>query len=646
MNPASLRSVVVHLSSCLALGFSPALASIPASIYQIKMGTIPEGESVSLSDALITARSDEGCFLQVKQGDNGYTGADYSGIFLAGNFPVLPGQRIQIPAATVVYVGDGIRLTDATPVISSQVIEAPPAPVVVTAAQIATGGPRSHQLEGVLVQVNQVTVASLDPAGNEFLVDAGLRVDDLFYLANPFPWEGRIFTSVTGPLAIRDGVAKVEPRDAADLPNPAGPPPNATLQSYQQWAASAFLTGGDALTWAEPHHDGVSNLLKYAFNLDGSNPDRRTLTPGTGIQGLPAIIHGGSGAGTTLSVEYLRRRNSGLVYTPQLSSTLSSFIPFSAAESVTTIDGAWERVVVAESLGSTPPDRLFASVKVELPTTPDAGGFTLTPNAATLPPNASTFLTITLGAPAVADTTVSLSISNPLLGTAPPSVTVPTGQSSATFAFTGSGSAGEVTVTATLGAFSHQSLITLAAPSHLVINEVDYDNPGTDTAEFVEIYNPTSAPINLANQALVFINGATASEYYRVDLAPCGSIPANGYLVIAGGGVTVPAPSIRYTPPNWSSQDMIQNGAPDGLLLLNTSTQLAVDAFSYEGAITAATVAGTAGTYNLAEGTVLPASVADTNSTGSLSRAPNGSETDNAAIDWTFSATPTPGGQN
>ena len=32
--------------------------------------------------------------------------------------------------------------------------------------------------------------------------------------------------------------------------------------------------------------------------------------------------------------------------------------------------------------------------------------------------------------------------------------------------------------------------------SHLVINEVDYDMLGTDNAEYVEIYNPTTAAVS------------------------------------------------------------------------------------------------------------------------------------------------------
>ena len=70
-----------------------------------------------------------------------------------------------------------------------------------------------------------------------------------------------------------------------------------------------------------------------------------------------------------------------------------------------------------------------------------------------------------------------------------------------------------------------------------------------------------------------------------------------------------------------------------------------VDALSYEGAIVAATIGGT--TYDLVEGTVLPAATADSNTvTGSLSRIPNGSDTDDAAADWAFTSTVTQGAAN
>ena len=95
------------------------------------------------------------------------------------------------------------------------------------------------------------------------------------------------------------------------------------------------------------------------------------------------------------------------------------------------------------------------------------------------------------------------------------------------------------------------------------------------------------------------------------------------------------------------TQDAIQNGAPDGVLIFHTVSHVVIDALSYEGAIHAAAISGAPGTYDLVEGTVLPTTVADSNTIqGSLIRFPNGADTNNAAIDWTFTTTPTPGAEN
>jgi len=41
--------------------------------------------------------------------------------------------------------------------------------------------------------------------------------------------------------------------------------------------------------------------------------------------------------------------------------------------------------------------------------------------------------------------------------------------------------------------------------SDVVINEVDTDNPGSDTMEFIELYGPASLPLD--GLVLVFYNG-------------------------------------------------------------------------------------------------------------------------------------------
>jgi hypothetical protein len=188
--------------------------------------------------------------------------------------------------------------------------------------------------------------------------------------------------------------------------------------------------------------------------------------------------------------------------------------------------------------------------------------------------------------------------------------------------------AGEIEVT--IAANGDVALKCVAAPDEpppppveqakLVINEVDYDQVGTDANGFVEIKNAGDSDADLANVDLVAVNGGDSAEYDRVALS--GKLAPGGHLDIA---------------------IELQNGAPDGLALLEGTTLL--DALSYEGAITAATIGGQ--TYNLVEGTAIPAAVEDSNTAaGSLIRNPDGKDTNDASSDWAFTTTVTRGAAN
>ena len=179
----------------------------------------------------------------------------------------------------------------------------------------------------------------------------------------------------------------------------------------------------------------------------------------------------------------------------------------------------------------------------------------------------------------------------------------------------------------------------------IVINEVDYDNVGTDTSEYLELYNPSTTSTSLAGLQIVLVNGATNATYQMIDLAPLGSIAAGTYLVIAGANVTVP-PGATKLDPLWT-QDQIQNGAPDGIALVDSVTKTIVDAISYEGSITAAMIPDFTAPVSLVEGTPLDVSVADSSTvTKTLCRNPNGSDTNDAAADWALCNTRTIGTPN
>jgi hypothetical protein len=155
-----------------------------------------------------------------------------------------------------------------------------------------------------------------------------------------------------------------------------------------------------------------------------------------------------------------------------------------------------------------------------------------------------------------------------------------------------------------------------------VINEIDYDQVGADSGGFVEIANTTGAAIALDGIVLVLVNGGDGQEYSRIALT--GSLAGGNYLAL---------------------DIEAQNGAPDGVALVGSAPGTLLDALSYEGEIHAAVIDGQ--TYDLVEGTALAESVADSNTVGgSLSRIPNGSDSNNAATDWAFTTTLTKGAAN
>ena len=92
-------------------------------------------------------------------------------------------------------------------------------------------------------------------------------------------------------------------------------------------------------------------------------------------------------------------------------------------------------------------------------------------------------------------------------------VTVPAGQTSKSFTFVNAAPSGTVTVTATFGGTTSTANITVqTGGTHLVINEIDYDMPSTDNAEFIELYNPGATAVSLAGKKLLLVNGKYATD--------------------------------------------------------------------------------------------------------------------------------------
>ena len=136
--------------------------------------------------------------------------------------------------------------------------------------------------------------------------------------------------------------------------------------ALNNWATSAGLSGPNTAPDATPFNDGVENILKYAFNMNAAGPDVSVLTTG-GTAGLPQIAVDSSGAEPVLKVAFLRRKGSGLIYTPQRSDTLGDFAAMTGTQTVTSIDAQWERVTVEEPAPPATAPSAFARVQVSLP---------------------------------------------------------------------------------------------------------------------------------------------------------------------------------------------------------------------------------------------------------------------------------------
>lgn len=168
----------------------------------------------------------------------------------------------------------------------------------------------------------------------------------------------------------------------------------------------------------------------------------------------------------------------------------------------------------------------------------------------------------------------------------------------------------------------------VAPNTDLVINEIDYDQPGTDSAEFVEIRNNGDTPADLSGWTLEFINGNGVVVYDTIAL-PVVSLASGDYYVVCANAATVANCDLDDGP----DTNFIQNGSPDAVALLFNGTL--IDTVSYEG--------DTGAPYTEGSGAGL---VDDgVSATQSISRCPDGTDTNQNNLDFVL-ANSTPGTAN
>lgn len=170
------------------------------------------------------------------------------------------------------------------------------------------------------------------------------------------------------------------------------------------------------------------------------------------------------------------------------------------------------------------------------------------------------------------------------------------------------------------------SSIAFSGHAAIIINEIDYDQPGADTAEFIELFNTDTSAVSLNNYSIDLINQSASSIYRSIDLSGF-NIAANGYFVICSDTTQVANCDYSFT----STSGWFQNGTKDAIALYEDTTLL--DSLSYEGSVTPFT-----------EGDAL---IAKDNRVDivSLARIANGIDTNNNNLDFQLGCI-TPGSAN
>jgi hypothetical protein len=592
---------------------NPGAEPCLVTIYSIKKREIAQGTQVRLANLLVNARAANGFYVATVSGDADFAGPDYSGIFaFTQTAPsVQVGDRVDFDGSVGAFSNQiqvNVALASLRVTSSGNAITGPE--VVSDPAEVAPGGARAAALEGVLVQVGPVTVTAVNPP--RFTITGPLVVGNQIFQVNPLPVATDVLRSVSGILRIFDVQYEIEPRAMTDIV--LGPPKVAEVTP-----AFAYLAEGGTLP------------MSVSLDRPAEGDTTVALAASAGLEVLD------SQGGTTASVVI----PNGM--------TTAGFqvrsIPPPPADAGMDPDGGAPRTGTVEQVTATLDSvQKSATVRVVAPGEQPVLSY-LRPENLVVGLNRTATLTVGLNIPAPAGgTVVSMAVVGP--GSVPSAVTVQQGEVEVGVVFTAGATSGTATVTATLGAESRTSTVTVTEnpTAGLVLNEIDYDQSGTDTKEFLEICNGTGGPVALDGLAVIFVNGGTTppAEYRRVTLS--GTLNAGAYLVLAAPDIpdTDIAPGATVIRMPRTSDGFAQNGAPDGVLIFDLGRGAIVDALSYEGTVRGARLNGVTQTFDLLPATTL----GDSSSlVQSLVRSPN-CAAPTAAFEWRQTGTLTPGGPN
>jgi hypothetical protein len=134
------------------------------------------------------------------------------------------------------------------------------------------------------------------------------------------------------------------------------------------WLAQSGLADPMLGAAAIPFHDGVTNLQKYAFNLNPAQADARGLNA-LGNSGLPRPLPPINAQ--RLRVETLRRKDDpALTYRAEFSLDASNWLAVTTPTQITQINSIWEKVIFEAPTAPTGRARQLGRVKVSYTPSP------------------------------------------------------------------------------------------------------------------------------------------------------------------------------------------------------------------------------------------------------------------------------------
>jgi hypothetical protein len=477
---------------------------------------------------------------------------------------------------------------------------AAPAPTAVAAADIATDGDQAAELEGVLVEVADLSVTDITPLPandevqptNEFVLGDALRVDDYLHLIRPAPAQGSTFVRVAGVLVMDHGNSKLAPRDDDDVER--GP---ARLIDVSPFLSEIVLGApgvpaafGTPLTVTLDRFVGPEGL---DLQLESGDPEVLEVAP---------VLHIDAGNSTAVIPVTPLALTEGVALTVRSGDQV-----FEVAVAIVEPQAGINQLIVR----APPLVRTFSSfdliIEVDTPA-PDLGWMT--------------------------QVEIISDVEFALFGD--PGPTIQPGELSVSANFNAGGDPAEVRIVVTVPQFPELraeatvNIVNELPPPPMVINEVDYRQPAGN-ADFVELYNPTDAPASLANARLEFIDGNVLETYLTVELGGVAdALPAGGYLVVGRQAAlaNLPDGTLRLV----LDEDIAEEGFSGYGVRLVGGDGFALDGMSYDGFLFGVTESS-----QPLDG--------DAGADISLGRCPNGADTDDNGVDFGTGA-PSPGAPN